>query len=61
MSSFKKNASIEELQKEIELLQGQVVTANAKLKSINKTHPAVLELAMVKSKWWFKLFTWIGL
>lgn len=59
--SFKKNPTIEELQKEVELLQEQVVNSNAKINALNKAiknHPAQLELDVLKKKWWFKLITW---
>jgi len=62
--SFKKNPTVEELQKEVELLQSQVVTLNASYRaSVKKldNHPAAIELASVKSKWWYRLFTWVGL
>lgn len=62
--SFKKNPTIEELTSEVEALQKQVVTLNATLNATKKqlnNHPAVYELSMLKSKWWFKLFNWIGL
>lgn len=62
--SFKKNPTVEELQKEVELLQSQVITTNSKLNAAIKkldNHPAAIELASVKSKWWYRLFTWVGL
>jgi len=62
--SFKKNPTVEELQKEVELLQSQVVTLNASYRAAVKKlddHPAAIELASVKSKWWFRLFTWMRL
>lgn len=64
MSTFKKNPTIEELQKEVELLQSQVITTNSKLNAAIKkpdNHPAAIELASVKSKWWYRFFTWMGL
>lgn len=57
--SFKKETTKEELRAEIELLQEQVITINAKLNAANralKNHPAQIELAVLKSKWWVKLF-----
>lgn len=62
--SFKKNQTVEELQKEVELLQSQVISINAMYNAVSgklKNHPAAIELASVKSKWWYRLFTWIGL
>jgi len=61
MSSFKKNPTIEELQTEIAALQEQLVNLNARhnaLQRINNNHPAVIELASLKSKWFVKLFNW---
>jgi predicted nucleic acid-binding Zn-ribbon protein len=58
--SFKKNPTVEELKEEVEALQGQVVTLNAKLNAANKTlknHPAQIELDGLKAKWWYKLIT----
>lgn len=56
------NSSKEDLIKEIEILQGQVVTTSAKLNASVKqlaNHPAQIELNSIKSKWWFRLFTWL--
>lgn len=56
--SFKKNPTVEELKEEVEALQGQVVTLNAKLNAANKSlknHPAQKELDVIKAKWWYKL------
>lgn len=62
--SFKKNPTVEELKVEVELLQEQVVTLNSKLNAANKqlkSHPAQVELDKYASKWWFRLFKWMGL
>ncbi len=62
--SFKKNPTIEELTSEVEALRHQVVTLNATLNATRKqlnNHPAVQELAVIKSKWWFKFITLSGL
>lgn len=59
--SFKKDPTIEELQCEVEALQHQVVTLNANNNTLRKqlnNHPAVIELNVLKSKWWVKLITW---
>lgn len=56
--SLKKNPTIEELKDEVEALQGQVVTLNARLNASNKAlknHPAQLELDVLKEKWWVRL------
>lgn len=60
----KKNPTTEELKKEVELLQEQVVTLNAKLNAANrlyKNHPAENELSELRVKWWFRFFKWVGL
>lgn len=60
----KKNPTTEELKKEVELLQEQVITTSAKLKAKIKqydNHPAQLELNRLEGKWWFKLFNWLRL
>lgn len=62
--SFKKNPTIEELQKEVELLQEQVITGSAQNKALAKAlknHPAQIELDFLKSKWWYKFFKFLGL
>lgn len=58
--SFKKNPTVEELKEEVEALQGQVVTLNASNNALRKqlnNHPAVIELSLLKAKWWVKLIT----
>lgn len=61
--SFKNKPSVEELKQEVELLQEQVITLNAKLTASNKqlkNHPAQKELDYLYGKWWFKFFKWVG-
>jgi hypothetical protein len=56
--SFKKTPTIEELKEEVEAIQHQVVSLNAASNALRKqlnNHPAVIELSVLKSKWWVKL------
>ena len=57
--SFKKNPSNEELRKEVEILQEQVISLNSRLNAANKqlkSHPAQKELDYLSGKWYVRLF-----